>query len=309
MQTIRKMLREYPEQKTERYLSYVQKLKTEKKRGGDLVNPWASKKPDGYWIDTFKDVADNVGLYIDGKSVSITSIGVTYDYNAYKNVLSKKYPETTYDYQLAYDVDEYVFHKKNGKIDYTHKIKDPFSTSKKIVGAYAIIKNRLGEFLEVINLDDINKFKNSSRMPHLWKNWYDRMVLKSVIKRICKSAFYDVVETMYNQDNEHSNPNNAKIESEMQEQIAACKTTEDIKKIWKDAYIKDRFLFKLFQDKKAEIVQAMKDQPQKKVVDDKQLKIAIGKIVSKELSKDEFLEYHILSDMQQTYFEEALSNV
>ena len=70
-------------------------------------------------------------------------------------------------------------------------------------------------------------------------------------------------------------------------------------------YINDRALYKLFKEKTEEVQQANQDKPQKKLIDDKQLKLAIGKILAGNLDKDEFLEHHQLTDMQQTYFEEA----
>ena len=301
--SLRELLSSYPSNAVNIFIDYVIKLNTEKK-GKKLANEWATNLDTNWYFAIFEKVARD-GVYIDGESISITTMGSTYDYNAYKAILLLKYPETILDVELVYNVDKFTFHKESGKISYKHTINDPFSTSKKIVGAYAIVKNRRGEFLETINIDDIAKFKNSSKMGYIWNTWYNRMVKKSIIKRICKIGFYDVFQNVEQIDNENSDPNNANIESELQQKIAACTNRQELNKLWRAEYMNDRQLVKLFKEKTKQIDQENKDRPQKKVIDDKSLKIAIGKIIGGSLDKDEFLEIHELSDMQKTYFEEA----
>ena len=301
--SLRELLTSYPSNAVNIFIDYVINLNTEKKKD-KLSNPWAAKLDTNWYFTIFEKVARD-GVYIDGESISITTMGATYDYNAYKAILLLKYPETILDVELVYNVDKFIFQKESGKISYKHTINDPFSTSKKIVGAYAIVKNRRGEFLETINLDDIEKFKNSSKMGYIWKTWYDRMVVKSVIKRICKIGFYDVFQNIEQIDNENSNPDNADVSSELQQKIAACTNRQDLNKLWRAEYMNDRQLVKIFKEKTKQIDQDSKDKPQKKVIDDKNLRLAIGKIIAGSLDKDEFLEINELSDLQKTYFEEA----
>ena len=303
LNSLRSLLEAYPQDCTNIYIAYIKQLHTQKK-GKQLVNPWAKDYDTDWYYNQFIKVARD-GIYIDGDCVTLTSLGITYDYNAYKKILLLKFPETKLDVSLVYDGDEFTFHKSNGNITYTHNIRNPFATGKKIIGAYAIVTNSRGAFLETIDIDDINKFKNSSKMSHIWKVWYDRMVLKSVLKRICKIGFYDVFQNVEQIDNEQSDPNNANVESTLQDKIRACTTREQLNKLWKREYINDRALYKLFKEKTEEIQQANQDKPQKKLIDDKQLKLAIGEILAGNLDKDEFLEHHQLTDMQQTYFEEA----
>lgn len=302
--SLRELLSSYPSNAVNIFIDYVIKLNTEKKKDKKLANEWATNFNTNWYFAIFEKVARD-GVYIDGESISITPIGATYDYNAYKTILLLKYPETILDVGLVYNVDKFTFYKESGKISYKHTINDPFSTSKKIVGAYAIVKNRRGEFLETINLDDIAKFKNSSKIASIWKTWYDRMVLKSVIKRICKIAFYDVFQNIEQIDNENSNPNNGNIESELQQKIAACTNRKELNNLWRAEYMNDRQLVKIFKEKTKQIDQENKNKSQKKVIDDKKLRLAIGKIIAGSLDTDEFLEVHELSNLQKKYFEEA----
>ena len=311
---LRELLSSYPSNAVNIYIDYVITLNTKRKKkkteeGKEefiLANKWATYLDTNWYFTIFEKVARD-GIYIDGESISITKRGATYDYNAYKTILLLKYPETKLDVGLVYNVDKFTFHKENGKISYRHTINDPFSisNSKKIIGAYAIVKNRRGEFLETINLNDIDKFKNSAEIDTIWETWYDRMVLKSVIKRVCKIGFYDIFKNIEQIDNQNSNPDNGNVSSKLRKKIAACINRQELNKLWRADYMNDRQLVKIFKEKAEQIDQQNKDKKQKKVIDNKHLKIAIGKIISGSLDKYEFLENYELSDLQKKYFEEA----
>ena len=199
---IQKSLGKYDKEKVEVFLNYLNTLKTEKDKGGTIKNFWATKLTDNDYINVFKKEAEK-GLYIDGESITLTFRGklmVTYDYHAYINKIKLTYPESIFDFGIVYEGDDFSFRKDSGVVNYTHKLNNPFKTDKTIVGAYGVIKNKKGEFLETINMSDIQKMKNTSLMKNIWDSWFDRMVLKSVIKRVCSVHFKDIVNDMEKTD-------------------------------------------------------------------------------------------------------------
>jgi Recombinational DNA repair protein (RecE pathway) len=144
----------------------------------------------------------NLGLPIDGVNVVITGKNMAMvTYNGYKNKVLETYPETLFDVQVVREGDVFSFSKNDGKISYSHELNDPFA-NKKIVGAYAVIKNKRGEFLELLNADDYNEMKSGSKQSYLWDKWASEFWLKSVIKRACKRHFNDIVAEIDKVDNE-----------------------------------------------------------------------------------------------------------
>lgn len=127
----------------------------------------------------------------------------TIDYHTYKNRLLEVYPESIIDIQLVYDTDEFVFKKENGKITYTHNILNPFAKNKKPVGGYCIIKNKLGEFIEIMNETEIQKCKQVAKMKNIWNTWESEMYLKTIMKRACKRFFFDIVKDIETEDNKN----------------------------------------------------------------------------------------------------------
>jgi recombinational DNA repair protein RecT len=125
----------------------------------------------------------------------------TIDYHTYKNKLLETYPESIIDIQLVYDGDEFEFKKESGKVIYFHKIINPFKKDKKAIGGYCVIKNKLGEFIEIMNDTEINKCKQVAKMKSIWNTWEDEMYLKTIIKRACKRFFYDIVKEIDDEDN------------------------------------------------------------------------------------------------------------
>ena len=117
---------------------------------------------------------------------------------------------------------------------YSHKLNNPFANDKKIVGAYGIIKNSKGEFIELLNMQDIQKMKNTSQMKNIWDAWFDRMVLKSIIKRICSVHFKDIIQDIDKIDNETNDPERATIEELILNDIDSAITENDLAKIYKD---------------------------------------------------------------------------
>lgn len=229
----------------EAYIAYLKKLETEKKKDKNgtwvVANTWFAKFTEDKAVNLFYSVASK-GLFIDGDTVLIQCRGVDivpeYTYNAYKNLVQIKYPETTFDWGLVYQGDTFSFGKQNGKIVYSHTLGDPFSTNRTIVGAYGIIRNRSGEFIETINTEDIAKFRNVAKTKTIWDAWYDRMVLKSVIKRICHIAFKDIVNGIDAEDNENYDLSLVDVNDTMQREVAECQTVAEVKAFY-DKYINE----------------------------------------------------------------------
>lgn len=217
------------------YVAYLRRLETEqvKENGGYVLrNKWFSRLTDQKAIDLYATVL-NKGLVIDGDTVLIQSRGIEivpdYTYYAYKNLVLRKYPDSKFDFGIVYDGDKFAFRKESGRVIYTHELGSPFALNRKIIGAYGIIKNTSGEFLEIINLEDIEKFRNVARTKTIWDAWFDRMVMKSIIKRICHTSFKDIVESIEKEDNENYDLDMVNISCEIQAELAACMTKADIK--------------------------------------------------------------------------------
>jgi hypothetical protein len=202
----------------------------------DEKTAWSKTVSENDFEAIFKKVA-STGMYIDGDSITLASLKgklvVNYDYHAYKNKVLSTYPDTIFDFGIVYEGDDYSFSKESGKVSYSHKMNNPFKTDKKIIGAYGIIKNSRGEFVETINMQDIDKMKKSSRMSFIWDAWFDRMVLKSVIKRICSVNFKDIVQDIDSIDNEANDPNRVSIPQNILDEIEAAKEHKDLGDIHK----------------------------------------------------------------------------
>lgn len=230
------LLKAYDQEYVAVYESYVYKLKTDVTKDGVLVNWWAKNISDKEYSDIYRKVFIKTGMSIDGESITIVyrkKMIATFDYHAYKNKVTITYPESIFDFGVVYNTDKFEFRKENGKVYYTHKLNDPFATTKAIVGAYGIIKNNKGEFIELLNMKDIQKMKNTSKMKDIWDTWFDRMVLKSVIKRICSTHFHDIVKDMDVMDNNTNDPNRSTISELIQNDIDNAQTEEELGMIYK----------------------------------------------------------------------------
>ena len=198
------------------------------KLSGDPKTNWVNRVYDEQIIVAYEK-SSKTGVLIDGQMAWLeyrqknNDISIGYDYQAYKNRVIKRYPESQFDTQVVHYGEEFSFKKENGKVFYTHNFGNPFLTNKQVIGAYCIIKNKRGEFIELINNDDINKFKASSKTQPIWDAWFSEMVKKSVVKRACKTHFKDLVEDIEEIDNENYNPN---IAGKTTKQQAADKTIQ-----------------------------------------------------------------------------------
>ena len=241
------------------YLSYITNLANEKDKNGKLKNWWIGKPSEKDYANLFKKVKKD-GIIIDGDTVTLSyfkGLKATYNYQAYKNLVLKRYPESVFDIQNVYEGDDYSFKKESGKVIYTHSINDPFKTGKKIIGCYCVIKNSKGEFLEILNVDDIEKMRKTAKTDNIWKAWYSEMILKSVIKRACKRHFKDIIKNAESIDNENSDPDNVLIPVDIKENIEKATTTEDLSLIFEsykdDNDVDKKQLIKLLSNRKKEL--------------------------------------------------------
>lgn len=256
---MKELLKDYDPNKVDIFINYLNQLENEKDKENKPKNWWFKNIKKEQFANEFKKVA-NTGLFIDGDSVTLNfrkKLIITYDYHAYKNKVTLSYPETIFDFQLVYEGDKFSFRKESGRVVYSHTITDPFNTSKKIIGAYGIIKNKRGEFIEVLNNADIEKMRNTSTMKSIWSTWYDRMVLKSIIKRICSIHFHDITKVIDSIDNEINMPEMADISDEIQTAINEATTEAELTAIYKDNIekIENKETFiSLLAEKKDEII-------------------------------------------------------
>ena len=215
--TIIKALDGYKAEKVEQFATYCCRLSLEKdKKTGQLKNEWITKKTAEQLAIYFKRVAQDEGMFLDGVNITLTSRGIEYDYKAYKNRVLLVYPESIIDNQLVYKDDTYKFKKESGKIIYTHEINNPFNQKDEdVVGAYCVIKNRRGEFIVTLGLEDIEKHRKVAKTDSIWKQWFKEMCLKTVIKKACSVHFNDITTNMQEIDNEANydleNPLNIEI--------------------------------------------------------------------------------------------------
>jgi len=227
------LLKKHEEVKVINYINYLTKIETDKDKAGKSKNAWFHYKKETELIDMFNKMADN-GLFIDGDLVTIQSTGISLSYNAYKNLVLLRYPETKFDIQLVRDGDDFDFHKKDGKVFYQHKLNSPF-LDKDIVGAYCIIKNRLGEFIETISLKELEHIRLKAKTDYIWKEWTPEMYLKTITKRAFKRHFKDIITKVEEIDNENYDMDNPiDIDLKIKQDIESMTTSEDLKKYYTD---------------------------------------------------------------------------
>jgi hypothetical protein len=254
-------LGEYPKVHVSNYITYLKFLEAEKKDNA-IKNYWFASQKEEQLIDIFKKVAtDNV--FIDGETITIGFRGkllITYNYQAYKNLVLNVYPETLFDMQNVHEGDTFSFNKESGKVIYSHKINNPFALNKVIIGCYCIIKNSRGEFLETLNMQDIDKMKAVATTKNIWNNWQSEMVLKSVIKRACKRHFRDIVVNVEAIDNESNDLERVNVEDLIQQKIEKAETFDELSKIYKDENenTKDKVNFmRLLGERKTELMELL----------------------------------------------------
>lgn len=227
---IQKGLLEYDQKEVTVFIDHCIVIENEEK-DGKRKNWWYAQISEQHLINLYKKVYLG-GVYIDGETVTLAfkskKLTVNYDYQAYKNRVLFKYPETVFDMDNVHKGDSFSFSKKNGRVEYTHKLGDPFNKGKEIIGTYCIIKNSRGEFIEILTLEDIQKMRSVSKTQNVWDQWFDRMVLKSGIKRACKTHFNDITGQMDKIDNEDVDFDNLTPPKSVFDLIEEYKTVESL---------------------------------------------------------------------------------
>lgn len=214
----------------ENYASYCVRLKLEKNKEGKLKNPFMQYKKEEELAELFKRVLAD-GLIFDGKHITLQSTGICYDYIAYKNKMLLAYPESKIDMSVVNDKDTFSFSRANGKVFYEHQVTEPFQ-KENIIGAYCIIKNNRGEFLTLLNKEELEKHRKVAKTDYIWSAWFKEMVLKTVIKKACKQHFDDVYTKIEELDNENYDLENAlDISIEAKQEIEQATTIEQLKEV------------------------------------------------------------------------------
>jgi hypothetical protein len=182
---------------------YVQKKIAEVKKDKD-TQKWVKSytlAPD-FLLQSIAECIDN-GFALDGVNYVISGNRMYMPtYKAFKNKIYMVYPESEVDVQVVRKGDTYHFAKESGSAIYSHDLADPFEHDDlPVIGAYCVIKNKRGEFLETLNKRDYEAMRNASKSPKTWDSWPSEFWRKSVIKRACKTHFNDITSAIEEQDN------------------------------------------------------------------------------------------------------------
>lgn len=262
MEKLKELLRAYNENEVDVYINYCNFLKNKKNKEGQLENHWMQHRSEKVLADYFK-LVKNDGLEFDGKHITLQSTGVSYDYIAYKNKMFLSYPESILDINLVREGDEYKFWKDSGKVFYKHNINDPFGNNN-VLGGYCVIKNKRGEFITTLSKADIEKHQKVAKTQKIWKDWWDEMALKTVIKKACKIHFSDIFTDMEAIDNENYDLETPlELDIKTIEEVKSIKTLEDLEKYYKENKTKNSGLIREFNkivtDQKKEIQKQQND--------------------------------------------------
>lgn len=203
---MRELLKDFKDDDVDFFIKYVDELKKSKKKDQQTgqwenKNPWALNKKDDWFAELFKKNA-LTGLRFDGQHVTINQNGLSYDYIAYKNRLLLAYPETKISFSEVYEGDDFQFLNNSDGVEFKHKIANPFSReTSKIIGCYCVIKNERGEFLTLLDKNEIEKHRQSAKTQMIWKYWYVEMVYKTIIKKATRIHYEDVYKSINEEDN------------------------------------------------------------------------------------------------------------
>ena len=218
------------------FANYICKLHAELDGNNKPVNYYLHSRSEEDMAEAYKKVKKE-GLVFDGKNIKMTSNGVSFNYVAFKNKMLSIYPESKIDIELVFDGDEFSYEKIDGKITYKLKVKNPFEDKKdeKVIGGFCIIKNQRGEFITRITTEEMKKHRALAIDSFYWKNWFQEMCKKTVIKKACKEHFEDKFEGVNEMDNENydvSNPVN--LDVKWKTEIDAINTTKELAIYWKN---------------------------------------------------------------------------
>lgn len=224
------LLPNYPAEDVEKFAAYCYRLQNEKDKDWKLKNDWFQKRTNDDVVPLFKRVSAE-WLVFDWIHITFQKTWVTYDYVAYKNKMFTIYPESVVDVSLVYKDDKFSVSKESWKVTYTHDIADPFKRNElDIVWAYAVIKNKRGEFITTLSSDELAKHRKVAKTDFIWKAWFSEMCMKTIIKKACKIHFADIYQVIEEMDNE--NYDLSKQVDDYMDEINEIKTVDELKKYW-----------------------------------------------------------------------------
>lgn len=187
----------------EKYIAHLKDLEAATDNNGKLKNPWLKHRTSTELANYFKRI-EAINLEFDGKHITLQSTGISMDYIACKNKVLLVYPETKITHGLVYKDDDYNFYESDFKVKYHINHAKPFDArDEDIIGAYCIISNKRGEFLKTLDKDQIAKHRKAAKTDMIWKGWFGEMVLKTVIKKCCKTCLDDVLDDIEAIDNDN----------------------------------------------------------------------------------------------------------
>lgn len=196
-QKILDILKDFKKEDVERFASYLVKLSRDDKSA--FVNKYSEES----LCELFRRV-EAEWLHFDGIHITLLSTWVFYDYVALKNKMLIVYPETVFDVNIVYKWDTFHFEKNSGKVTYSHKFANPFGNKEDdIIGAYAIVKNKRGEYITLLSSDDLEKHRKTAKTDFIWRAWYTEMCMKTIVKKACKIHFGDIYTNIEEMDNEN----------------------------------------------------------------------------------------------------------
>ena len=249
-----------------RYEHYLKALMKNTKR-----NWFLEKTSDEELVAYFRKVEGHRLSSLWGDNITLNNNGISFDYIAYRLKMLIAYPETVINKGVVYEGDTFSYSTKDGKVTYEHIIKDPFNkNTDKVLGAWVVIKNSRGEFITVLNKEQLDDLRQKAKTDVVWKEFPEAMVEKSVIKKACKGFFGDLFSDMDKEDSsqyELENPLGLplKVKQEMDE----LKTIDGLRKYYMDN--KDSFEFnvqahfnKYVNIRKEQIKLSASDKPEEK---------------------------------------------
>ena len=302
---IKKNLSSFDRPEIDRYINYLMFLETDKDKEKKPRNAWFQYLKPQQLIDIYSKVAID-DLSIDGETITLQNKGklmVSYNYQAYKNLVLRAYPESKFDIQIVNKGDDFSFRKESGQVIYSHKLNDPFNPKPETIGAYVVIKNKRGEFLETVNMTDIAKMRSAAKTKNIWEEWESEMILKSVMKRACKRHFKDIVTNVENIDNENYDLDRVGFDETIQKKIDAATSFKDLSKIYKEEKknVSDEVKFMgLLTDKKLELMELLP------VITKEDHKEAIEMLQKGKKIDDLLLKWKIDNDTREELISQAL---
>ena len=189
-----------------KYVIELKNAKVKDRQSGQWVtkNQWALNKKDD-WFNNLYQKNKLTKLPFDGVHITINQHGLSYDYIAYKNRLLLAYPETKLSFSEVYNGDDFQFSNNSDGVEFKHKIANPFNRdTKNIIGVYCVIKNKRGEFLTLMDKNEITKHKMVAKTQTIWNQWELEMIYKTVIKKATRIHYEDVYSAMNEEDNKEN---------------------------------------------------------------------------------------------------------